>query len=187
MRDEGRSVPPLVRPQADVPTRARATVRGRIYQLFGEFANRVAVVVGSPWAFLIAAGSIVAWAVTGPVFHYSDSWQLIINTGTTVVTFLMVFLIQHTQNKDGRAVQLKLNELIAAVQGASGRLINVEKLSDEELDRLQAEFQTLADEMRRRGEVSASHSIEEEREPEAPRAEIYGAPNGSGGAAGRAG
>jgi low affinity Fe/Cu permease len=185
MRDESRSVTPVVRPQADVPARARRTLRGRIHQVFGEFASRVAAVVGSPWAFLVAAATIVVWGVSAPAFHYSDSWQLIINTGTTVVTFLMVFLIQHTQNKDARAIQLKLNELIAAVEGASGRLINIEKMSDDELDRLQARFQTLADRMRARGEVSASHSVEEQAD-DAPRAEIYGAPNGSGRASGSA-
>jgi low affinity Fe/Cu permease len=175
---ESRSATPIARPLADVPVRERATLRGRIHRVFGELANRVSLIVGSPWAFLLAALTIVAWGVSGPAFHYSDSWQLVINTGTTIVTFLMVFLIQHTQNKDALAIQLKLNELIAAVKGASGRLINIEKMSDEELDRLHAQFQTLADEMRVRGDVAASHSVEEER---------AGEPTGAAGAAREAG
>jgi low affinity Fe/Cu permease len=91
---------------------------------------------GSSWAFAVAALVILVWLVTGPVFHYSDTWQLVINTGTTVVTFLMVFLIQRAQNKDSLAIQLKLNELVAAMGGASNRLIDVESLTETELERL---------------------------------------------------
>ncbi len=170
MRSTARSAPPLVRPRTDVPERQRSTVRGRIYELFGGMANEVSLVVGSPWAFLVAVLAIAAWAVTGPMFRYSDTWQLLINTSTTIVTFLIVFLIQHTQNKDARAIQIKLNELIAAVEGASNRLINVEKMSDEELDRLQRQFQDLADRIRARGDTARAHTIEEESGPPQPEA-----------------
>jgi len=97
--------------------------------------------VGSAWAFGLALLTIIGWAVTGPVFHYSNTWQLVINTATTIVTFLMVFLIQNTQNRDTRAVHLKLDELLRAVQGARTSLVNLETLSDDELDRLQKEFE----------------------------------------------
>jgi low affinity Fe/Cu permease len=164
MRPDHRSASPLVRPEADTSVRERHTLRGRIHLAFGELASRVALIVGSPWAFTVAVLTIVGWAVTGPAFGYSDTWQLIINTGTTIVTFLIVFLIQHTQNKDARAIQIKLNELLAAVQGASNRLVNVEKMSDAELDHLQQQFQTLADRMRAQGDAVQAHSIEEEND-----------------------
>jgi len=99
--------------------------------------------VGSAWAFIIAITVIIIWAATGPMFHYSDTWQLIINTGTTIVTFLMVFLIQNTQNRDGKAIQLKLDELIRALEGARNKLVDLEDLSDEELKKLEQEFQRL--------------------------------------------
>src|SRR5262245_66377640 len=137
-------------------------VRGRVHELFGELATCVSHVVGAPWAFGLACLAVAAWALSGSAFGYSDSWQLVINTGTTIVTFLIVFLIQHTQNKDARAIQIKLNELLAAVEGASNRLINVEKMSDEELDRLQKQFQALADHIRARGDAAHAHSVEEE-------------------------
>ena len=99
--------------------------------------------VGSPWAFLVAFLSIVAWAATGPRFHYSDTWQLVINTATTIVTFLMVFLIQNTQNRDTKAIHLKLDELLRGVKGARTGLVNLESLTDEKLDELQHEFEKL--------------------------------------------
>src|SRR5437899_2847972 len=109
-------------------------------QLFRSFAHRTAEAMGSPWAFLLALVVIVVWALTGSLFHYSDSWQLVINTGTTIVTFLMVFLIQNTQNRDARAMHLKLDELIRAIQGARNRLVDLEKLSDDELKKLEEQF-----------------------------------------------
>lgn len=109
-----------------------------------RFCSRwVAEAVGSPWAFLVACLLILAWVVTGPLFHYSDTWQLVINTATTIVTFLMVFLIQNTQNRDTKALQLKLDELLRGVTGARTSLVSLENLSDEELDRLQKEFERL--------------------------------------------
>src|SRR5437016_5628181 len=110
---------------------------------FRQIAARVSATVGSPWAFLIALLVIMGWAISGPVFHFSDTWQLVINTGTTIVTFLVVFLIQNTQNRDARAIHLKLDELIRAIKGARNWLIDLEALSDEELERLHGEFQGL--------------------------------------------
>ena len=111
---------------------------------FRIFARRSSIVLGSAWAFASAILIIVLWGVTGPTFHYSDTWQLIINTGTTIVTFLMVFLIQNTQNRDAKAVHLKLDEIIRAVNGARNELVDLENLSDENLDRLGRQFALLS-------------------------------------------
>src|SRR5438445_941655 len=108
---------------------------------FHRFAHHAAKASGSPVAFFAAVTIIVIWGVTGPIFHFSDTWQLVINTGTTIVTYLMVFLIQRTQNKDGMAIQLKLNELVAAIEGASNRLIDIEELSEEDLRTLHTHYQ----------------------------------------------
>ncbi|HEV8631658.1 MAG TPA: low affinity iron permease family protein [Thermoanaerobaculia bacterium] len=108
--------------------------------LFRRFSHRAAIAVGSVWAFFIALLVVVVWAVTGPLFHFSDTWQLVINTGTTVVTFLMVFLIQATQNRDSREIHLKLDELLRAVTKARTGLANLDDLSDRELDNLLQEF-----------------------------------------------
>jgi low affinity Fe/Cu permease len=115
-----------------------------VEEVFASVAGKVSQAAGSFWTFSLAFLVVLVWAATGPIFHYSETWQLVINTGTTIVTFLMVFVIQHAQNKDMRAVQLKLNELIAAVEGASNRLIDVEDLTDRELEHLYTRFQTLA-------------------------------------------
>ena len=112
----------------------------RISDGFRHFARRSAEVLGSAWAFIGALVIISVWGLTGPMFHFSDTWQLIINTGTTIVTFLMVFLIQNTQNRDAKAMHLKLDELIRAIQGARNRLVDLEDLSDEELKKLQEQF-----------------------------------------------
>src|SRR5256712_4651995 len=113
-------------------------------ELFRRFAHTTSQAVGSSWAFILAVAVIVAWAVTGPMFHYSDTWQLVINTGTTIITFLMVFLIQRSQNIDSQAIQIKLNELVAAVKGASNRMINVEDFSEHELELLHKHYRHLA-------------------------------------------
>jgi low affinity Fe/Cu permease len=110
---------------------------------FRCFAQRSSGVLGSAWAFCGAVLIIILWLVTGPAFHFSDTWQLIINTATTVVTFLMVFLIQNTQNRDAKAMHLKLDELIRAVKGARNQLVDLENLSDDELKNLEAQFQRL--------------------------------------------
>ena len=110
---------------------------------FRVFARKTSNVLGSAWAFVVALLIIVVWGITGPTFHYSDTWQLIINTGTTIVTFLMVFLIQNTQNRDAKAMQLKLDEIIRALKGARNELVDLEDLSDEDLARLEEQFQRL--------------------------------------------
>src|SRR5436853_6890763 len=130
---------------------------------FTRFAKSTARATGRPITFSIAAALIVAWALSGPLFGYSDTWQLVINTGTTVVTFLMVFLIQRTQNKDALAIQLKLNEIVAAIDGASNRLINVEDLTEGELQILSEHYHRLADMAKSERQIGVSHSVEEAR------------------------
>ena len=128
---------------------------------FEGFSQRVTHAVGRPWAFLIALLVIVVWAITGPIFGFNDTWQLVINTGTTIVTFLMVFLIQQTQNKDSKAMELKLNELVAVTTGASNRLIDVEDLTEDDLDILHGYFRQLATLAKRDQDLTVSHSLEE--------------------------
>ena len=124
-------------------------------ELFRRFAQATSQACGSSWAFIASVLIIVVWALTGPMFHFSDTWQLVINTGTTIVTFLMVFLIQNTQNRDAKAIHLKLDELIKGVEGARTDLVNLERLSDDELERLQKEFERL--------HHAANHSSDHER------------------------
>jgi low affinity Fe/Cu permease len=110
---------------------------------FGQFAAKTSSWLGSKWAFAGAGLIIVIWGLSGPLFHFSDTWQLVINTGTTIVTFLMVFLIQNTQNRDARAINLKLNELIHAIDAARDQMIDIESLSDLELSEIQARFEKI--------------------------------------------
>jgi low affinity Fe/Cu permease len=117
------------------------TMRDKMRDAFHNFAHSCAQVTGSVWAFLMACLVIVLWLVTGPIFGFSDTWQLVINTATTIITFLMVFLIQNTQNRDARALHLKIDELLRAVGEARTGLVNLEKLSEAELDDLEAEFE----------------------------------------------
>ena len=112
-------------------------------ELFRKFSQTTSKLVGSSWAFILAVLIVLVWALTGPIFHYSDTWQLVINTGTTIITFLMVFLIQNTQNRDAKAIHLKLDELIKGVSGARTGLVNIQELSDQDLERLQRQFQQL--------------------------------------------
>ncbi len=123
------------------PTRSRSW--------FSRFAKWTARTAGRPSAFAVATGVILVWAVTGPVFGFSDTWQLVINTGTTIVTFLMVFLIQNTQNRDSEAIQVKLDELIRSIDGAHTALLNLEELEEEELDAIHREYCRLAERARR--------------------------------------
>ena len=111
---------------------------------YSQFAKKTAHFCGRPTVFTIAAGIIVVWVVTGPMFHFSDTWQLVINTGTTIVTFLMVFLIQNTQNRDTQAIQVKLDELIRATKGAHNALLDLEELEEESLNAFRSKYQTLA-------------------------------------------
>src|SRR3569832_1007508 len=127
---------------------------------FERFATYVTIKTGSTGAFITAVAIILVWLISGPIFHYSDTWQLVINTGTTIITFLMVFLIQKSQNRDSISMQIKLNELVAANDKASNRLINVEDLSEEELRMLESYFRTLADKADREHDIYSSHSME---------------------------
>jgi low affinity Fe/Cu permease len=126
-----------------------------------RFATWISEKTGSTSAFILALGTIVVWAATGPIFRYSDTWQLVINTSTTIVTFLMVFLIQRAQNKGALAVQLKLNEIVAAIDHASNRLISVEDLSEEELEILHQHYRKLAIMAKDESPLKATHSIAE--------------------------
>ena len=127
--------------KTDAPSNVVADISPRLRQAVHDFAHTSACAVGSPWSFLLACVVVVAWAVTGPVFGWSDTWQLVINTGTTIITFLMVFLIQNTQNRDAQALHLKLDEIIRALHGARNKLIDLEESSDEEIEGLRKEFQ----------------------------------------------
>ncbi|RVT98101.1 low affinity iron permease family protein [Mucilaginibacter limnophilus] len=127
---------------------------------FERFANWATNVTGSSAAFIIAVGVIIVWAISGPVFGYSDTWQLVINTSTTIVTFLMVFLIQKTQNKDSKAIHLKLNELIASHQGASNRMVDLEDLSEDELNELHKFYEKLSDLAEEEDDILCTHSID---------------------------
>jgi low affinity Fe/Cu permease len=126
-----------------------------VNDLFRVFARRSSIVLGSAWAFTLAVAIIIVWGLTGPTFHFSDTWQLIINTGTTIVTFLMVFLIQNTQNRDSKAVNLKLDEVIRAVKGARNQLINLEGLSDEDLQNFEKQFERVRKKAERDGDNCA--------------------------------
>jgi len=131
-------------------------------EFFRRFAATMANAVGSPWAFQAALVVVIAWALTGPLFAFSDTWQLVINTGTTIVTFLLVFLIQNTQNRDAKAIHLKLDELLRAVEGARTGLVNLENLTDAELEQLHRQFERLR--KREHVDVSApAASVERER------------------------
>ena len=114
-------------------------------QLFRNFACAAAAVCGAPWTFFVAVGVVIVWALTGPIFHYSDTWQLVINTGTTIITFLMVFLIQATQNRDTTAMHLKLDELLRAVNKARNELVDIESAPEEKIEELKQEFHDLRD------------------------------------------
>jgi low affinity Fe/Cu permease len=129
-----------------------------------EFSQAITRLTGSTAAFGLALGTVVIWGITGPLFDFSDTWQLVINTGTTIITFLMVFLIQRSQNKDSLAIHLKLNELVAAMEGASNRLIDVESLSEKELATLHRHYTELAQLAQHATDLTTSHSVEEARE-----------------------
>jgi low affinity Fe/Cu permease len=140
-----------------------STQRSKIGERFESLSETVTRLAGGTGAFALALGIVVIWAILGPVFHFSNTWQLVINTGTTIVTFLMVFLIQRSQNKDAVAIHLKLNELVAAMEGASNRLIEVEALTERELEALRQHYQELAALAKKEMDVTKSHSVEEAR------------------------
>ena|ERR1043165_9490208 len=148
------------------------TQKPAVREKFRRFSHTTSQMVGSPWAFALAVLVIIVWAFFGPIHNYSDTWQLVINTGTTIVTFLMVFLIQNTQNRDSRAIHLKLDELIRALKVARNRLVNLEEMSDAELDQLQKQFQTVCGARRSAREkkderkvAGEPNSVETQRQP----------------------
>jgi low affinity Fe/Cu permease len=143
--------------KSDVDKQSRKGFKARFEKISASFTKAA----GSSTAFFIAVSVIIVWGVTGPIFHFSDTWQLVINTGTTIITFLMVFIIQQSQNKDSMAIQLKLNELIAADERASNRLIVVEDLTQEELEVLKKFYIRLSDLAKKENDLHSSHSVDE--------------------------
>jgi low affinity Fe/Cu permease len=144
-----------------VRKKRRAQKNSGVSQLLERFSRKVTEATGTSTAFIIAFLVIIVWLISGPFFQFSDTWQLVINTGTTIVTFLMVFLIQRSQNKDALAIHLKLNEIVAALEGASNRLIDVEDLTEDEIKTLHKHYQRLVDMAKVDLKLTNSHSIEE--------------------------
>jgi low affinity Fe/Cu permease len=128
-----------------------------VFEKFSDWATKF---TGTPYAFIGATLIVIIWAVSGPIFNYSETWQLVINTGTTIITFLMVFLIQKSQNKDSKAIQIKLNELIAANEKASNRIVDIEDLTEKELDQLHCYYEKLSDFAEEDADIHTSHSID---------------------------
>lgn len=147
-------------------------------ETFRILAERISNIVGTSWSFMTAIALVVIWAITGPLFGFSDTWQLVINTGTTIVTFLMVFLIQNTQNREAVSVQLKLDELLCAVQGARTEMVNLDTLSDSDLARLKTEFERLGKEngsdglMSVNAEIRSTHSIQKSLSTRSAESEV---------------
>lgn len=135
--------------------------KNKLSEILERFSLKATRATGTSKAFILALTVIVVWGFTGPIFHFSDTWQLVINTGTTIVTFLMVFLIQRTQNKDAHAIHLKLNEIVAALEGASNRLIDVEDLTEGEIETLHSHYKRLVAMAKHDLKLTSSHSIEE--------------------------
>ncbi len=152
-----------------VEAREQVTTSGGISLWFSRFASKTAQLVGHPFMFLLAVIVLIAWAVTGPLFHYSDTWQLIINTGTTIVTFLVVFLIQNTQNRDAKALHLKLDELIRSHNPASNDLIDIEQLSDGELDELEKRYAAIREAYKAEREAAKNKGAKDDK-PQKPAA-----------------
>jgi low affinity Fe/Cu permease len=135
--------------------------RNRLGRILERFSRKATEATGTSTAFMLACSVIIVWITTGPLFHFSDTWQLVINTGTTIVTFLMVFLIQRSQNKDALAIHLKLNEIVAALEGASNRLIDVEDLTEAEIETLHTHYRKLVEMAEKDLKLTQSHSVEE--------------------------
>src|SRR5215470_15385791 len=140
---------------------------------FDKMATKVTRASGRPAAFIVACVIVIAWLITGPIFKYSDTWQLVINTGTIIITFLMVFIIQQTQNKDTVALQIKLNELIASSEFASNRLVNVEDLTEEDLDTLKKFYARLAELSQKERDIHRSHSLDEAKMQHKKKVTLY--------------
>ena len=139
----------------------KSTPGNKLKKKFTEFSKLFTKAAGSPFATIAAMLVILGWLITGPLFGFSDTWQLVINTGTTIITFLMVFIIQQSQNRDSMAIQLKLNELIAANANASNRLVDIEDLTEDELETLKKFYVRLAEIVRKEKNIKATHSLEE--------------------------
>ena len=135
--------------------------RNKLGQFLEQFSLKATKATGTSKAFILAVAVVIIWLITGPFFHFSDTWQLVINTGTTIITFLMVFLIQRTQNKDALAIHLKLNEIVAALEGASNRLIDIEDLTEKDIQTLHAHYQKLVEMAKKDLKLTESHSVEE--------------------------
>jgi low affinity Fe/Cu permease len=133
-------------------------------KLFDKFSNKATKATGSPVAFILATLTVIVWAASGPIFGFSETWQLVINTGTTIITFLMVFVIQQSQNKDTMALHMKLNELIAATKTASNRLIDTEDLTEKELETIKKYYVKLSELSRKESDIHATHSLDEAEE-----------------------
>ena len=142
----------------------KSNTKTRKFGFLENFATAVSKATGSNSAFIIALALVLIWGATGPIFHYSENWQLVINTGTTIITFLMVFLIQKAQNKDSLAIQLKLNELVAAHEFASNRLVNVENMTESEMKVIQKYYSRLSEITKKEESLQQSHSIDEAKE-----------------------
>jgi low affinity Fe/Cu permease len=147
-------------------------------EAFRRFSNKTSEIVGSSWSFIVAVAVILVWFFTGPMFEYSDTWQLIINTGTTIVTFLMVFLIQNTQNRDAKAIHLKLDELLRAVEGARTGMVDLENFTDKELQQLQEQFQRLREKQFAADDNILDQIEEELEERQEERGEVVRAASG---------
>ncbi len=142
-----------------------------VWKLFDKFSNKATKATGSPVAFILAVLIVVIWAVSGPLFDFSETWQLVINTGTTIITFLMVFVIQQSQNKDTMALHMKLNELIASNKTASNRLIDVEDLTEKELEAIKNYYIELSELAKKENDIHATHSLDEAKENAAQKRE----------------
>lgn len=140
---------------------------------FERFSNWATAATGSSAAFIIAALTVLVWAISGPLFNYSETWQLVINTGTTIVTFLMVFLIQKSQNKDSKAIHLKLNELLASHEGASNRMVDIEDLTEPELDLLHKFYKQLSELAEKEDDITCTHSIDSAEENHRNKSKRY--------------
>lgn len=152
----------------DLPTNGQLNVAGEpkkmtLREMFRVTANRISIFMGSAFAFVCAVLMILVWLVTGPLFHYSDTWQLIINTSTTIITFLMVFLIQNTQNRDTRTLHIKIDELLRAIESARTGLVNLDELSEEEIEKIQQQFRGLAAECNKDDLIEAIKNTPEEK------------------------
>ena len=138
--------------------------QSKFKKFFNSFSGVVTRATGTPFAFITAFLVVLIWGLTGPLFNFSDTWQLVINTSTTIITFLMVFVIQHSQNRDTKAIQLKLNELIAANSDASNRVVNLEDLTEEELDAIKKFYTHIAQAAKKEADVFSTHSIDEAKQ-----------------------